>query len=79
MTQRWTINPETFGLDGPTGQFSAQEFDAIERPPCPVCGTTIDVDRINIQGAVDRFPVFLIGSWRCPNQCDPRVGKVTTL
>lgn len=76
MTQRWTINPETFGLDGPTGPLSAQEFRAIERPPCPVCGTTIEVDRVNVQMATDRFPVFLIGRWQCPNECDPRVGKV---
>jgi hypothetical protein len=72
MSKRWSINPETFRLDGPGGRMSAQEFAAVERPPCPVCGTTIHVERVNVQGRADRFPVFIRGPWQCPNECDPR-------
>lgn len=68
----WTIDPVSLTLNGPKGRFNGQEFAAIERPPCPVCGEPIAVDQINVQDARDRFPVFMAGSWRCLNDCDPR-------
>jgi hypothetical protein len=74
--RRWKINPKTYGLDpedgGPTGTFNGQEWRAQIWPDCPVCGERIEVDRINVQGVGDRFPVFLMGMWQCPNDCDPR-------
>ena len=73
---RWRINPETLGLEPIEGKhpgtFTAQAFRAQEWPDCPVCGARIIVDDVDVRTAADRFPVFMMGAWRCPNDCDPR-------
>lgn len=75
-SRRWRINPRTCDLEpvegSHPGRFTGQDIRAQEWPPCPVCGAVIDVDFVNVQGAADRFPVFLMGAWTCPNDCDPR-------
>ena len=40
-------------------------------PPCPVCGTPIEQDMIDVStwaGPSEQIP----GMWECPNGCDPR-------
>lgn len=78
IKRRWEIDPETFRLTGvDDGPFNAQEFAAIERPPCPVCGDIIDVDRISVQGIANPYPAFIAGGWDCPQECDPRPRRRT--
>jgi hypothetical protein len=73
IKRRWEIDPETFLLTGVGGgPFTGQEFEAIERPPCPVCGDTIDVAQISVRASGQRFPSYVPGSWQCPQGCDPR-------
>lgn len=70
----WRIDPDTFLLTGPAvGQsFSGEELDAQDWPPCPACGTTVVVDRVDIRALGDALPVYISGHWQCPNECDPR-------
>lgn len=74
--RRWRINPRTFDLEpiegSRPGTFNGQDIRAQEWPPCPVCGATIDVDFVDVRGYADQFPVFVMGAWECPNDCDPR-------
>lgn len=74
--RRWRINPNSRDLEPVEGRhpgtFTGQDIRAQDFPPCPVCGDTIDVDFINVQGYADQFPKFLMGRWGCPNDCDPR-------
>lgn len=74
--RRWVIDPETLGLkpeDGSTfGSFTAQELRAQTWPDCPVCGERVDPNALDVRQAHDRFPVYLLGMWECPNDCDPR-------
>lgn len=76
LARRWRINPETLGLDPVDGEhpgtFTGQDTRAQEWPPCPVCDTMIDVDFVDVRGQADQFPVFMMGRWKCPNDCDPR-------
>lgn len=58
--------------DGPVGTFTAQEWRAQQWPPCPVCGADAEPDRVDIRSHAERFPVFVMGAWECPNDCDPR-------
>lgn len=77
--RRWKL---TVGHDGmhelqpadgkPYGRFTGQEWNANIWPPCPICGEIIYVDGVNVQGLQDPYPVFLMGRWSCPNDCDPR-------
>lgn len=77
LARRWRINPETFDLDPVDGDhpgtFTGQDTRAQEWPPCPVCGATIDVEFVSVQGQSDPFPVFVMSWWECPNDCDPRL------
>lgn len=70
----WKIDPETCQLISPepSRAYSGAEFAALPWPPCPVCGATIQVDRLDIQSCADPLPVYIPGQWQCPNECDPR-------
>lgn len=42
-------------------------------PACPLCGTTIEVDLIDVTTWNRPVPrEYLIGVWECRNGCDPR-------
>lgn len=74
--RQWRINPETHCLEpadgGAAGALTGQQWAAQQWPDCPVCGQQVQPQQLNVQQAGDRFPVFMVGAWRCPNDCDPR-------
>jgi hypothetical protein len=74
--RRWRLNSDgqVEPEDGsPVGSFNGQEWRAQEWPSCPVCGSTdAEPERIEVRHLGDQFPVFVIGAWECPNDCDPR-------
>lgn len=70
MTERtqWSINPDTMALEGgPTGRLTGGQWNAQQWPPCPVCGTTVNVDRVDAREWLDQVPMYLMGGWECPN------------
>lgn len=75
----WLIDPPSFGLHGGTPPTTADEFAEQQWPPCPVCGTTVDVDRIDISAFDDVEPRYIMGQWECPNGCDPKRRTVEEL
>ena len=71
------IDPHSLQIIGwPDGRLSESEFAALERPPCPVCGTRVDVQQIDVSCSTD-YPerMFVQGRWSCPNLCNPRTGE----
>lgn len=72
-TGPWFIDAETLQLVGPEPgrTYSGEEFAAQEWPPCPVCGTTVMPQPFDVSGLADRLPVYTVGRWACPNECDP--------
>lgn len=73
--RRWKLTPDGYVVpedDGPVGTFNGQEWRAQEWPPCPVCGADAEPERVDVSEYRDRFPVFTLGAWECPNDCDPR-------
>jgi len=74
------IDPESLQLTGAERRgFTAGEFAAMEPPPCPVCGTPVIIDRIDVtENAEDEAAngrTYVPGMWRCPHDCDPRAGQ----
>lgn len=71
----WQVDPDTGQLtnpDYPVGyRFTADEFASQEWPPCPVCGTTIRVDRVHNPSMETTTPMYITGRVECPNGCDP--------
>lgn len=67
MTYRY-IDPDTFVI---------VTLDDVEGPdvlpPCPVCGTMIEIDMIEVT-TWNGPPAWIEGMWECPNGCDPRAG-----
>lgn len=63
----------------PIEAMTAAEFAQLVPQPCPVCGTAVDVDRIdvtpNADYAADWGHVYIAGRWACPRGCDPETGK----
>lgn len=61
------------------GGYSAAEFDAMPRPPCPVCGAEMDVQRIdvtaNAEAELAHGRQYLAGLADCPHGCDQRTGE----
>ncbi len=74
---RITLDPETLLLDAPS-QFTGAEFQKFELPPCPVCGETIVLRRIDVTtleelcGSPVEIRRYVPGQWYCVNECDPR-------
>jgi hypothetical protein len=73
------IDPETLMISGGDRVFTAGQFALLVPPPCPVCGATVDVDRIdvtlNAEEEARRGRSYIIGRWECPHHCDPRTGQ----
>ncbi len=51
---------------------TAEEWNDIQWPPCPKCGTTICVDRVDVTTFGQLLRHYVSGRWECPNECDPR-------
>jgi hypothetical protein len=78
----WCIDPSTFALTGGTPPRTLSEFAAQEWPPCPVCGTAIEVDAVAVPVMGSRESGFMMGQWYCSRGCDPKrrpVGSVPEL
>jgi len=45
---------------------------------CPVCGSTMDTDWIEITNFADPKPTYIPGQQQCPNRCDPKVARLLT-
>jgi hypothetical protein len=59
--------------------FTAGEFAAIEQPPCPVCGTPVEIERLDVTMNAEDERLngrsCIAGMWSCPRDCDPRTGE----
>ena len=51
---------------------TAEEWNLIEWPPCPKCGATLIVDRLEATTVAQRIAHYLPGRMACPNECDWR-------
>lgn len=51
---------------------TGEEWRNMAWPPCPKCGETIDVDRLEVTKFGQRVRHYVPGRWECPNECDPR-------
>lgn len=75
------INPDTLRIEGVDGheRRSAAEMAALGRPPCPVCGTPVIIQHIDVTtNAADELRngrSYVLGSWDCPRGCNPRTGE----
>lgn len=67
------------GVATPSGTFTAEEFGRLPRPPCPICGTPVDFDRLDVttREHFDRTGerLYMAGRWSCPHDCDPVAGE----
>ena len=75
-----TISPKTLLIEGlPSGALTADQFGQLIPPPCPVCGATVRIDRIdvtlNAEEEARRGRSYIAGRWECPHDCDPRAGQ----
>lgn len=69
----WHLEPSTFGLYGGIAPSTLAGFAEQQWPPCPVCGTTIDVDAICVPTTPhDPEVLYMMGQWHCPRGCDPK-------
>jgi hypothetical protein len=61
------------------GTFTADQFAALPRPPCPVCGDTIHIDRIDVtlneHDLIAYGRRYIVGRSSCPRGCDPTTGQ----
>lgn len=81
----WRIDPDTLSLtnldvpDRHSVIYSAQEFAAQQWPPCPVCGTTVDVNQIDVtlneEDERRNGRTYISGPWSCPRGCNPVTGQ----
>jgi hypothetical protein len=78
-----TIDPESHLLGGydPRRAFSAAEFAASfsEPPACPVCGTPVSIDRIDVtlnrEDEIAHGRSYIPGRWECSRGCNPVTGE----
>jgi hypothetical protein len=63
-------------LDGPRLVFpydrpvTAEEWNAITWPPCPVCGVELLVGRVDMTSIQQRIAHYLPGRMACPDEHD---------
>lgn len=77
---RVRIDPATLMIDGVEGRtFTADEFAALVPPDCPVCGTQVRIDQINVTFSAEEEAAhgrsYIAGMWDCPHGCNPRTGE----
>jgi hypothetical protein len=64
-------------LDGPQLVFpfdrpvTTEEWNTITWPPCPKCGATLLVDRVEVTAIHQQVAHYLPGRLACPNEHDP--------
>lgn len=72
-SRTWTIDPETLRFSEndarPEHGYTRAEFDAMDPPPCPTCGTPVDVTAIPTPDLGSRETRYIPGRWRCPRSC----------
>lgn len=74
----WHFNPDTWQLaGGPVRPITGAEWREQQWPPCPVCGSEIDIERCDVTSKGDAWATggvryYIHGLWQCPNECDPR-------
>ncbi len=69
----WRLEPDTLNLVGPPEPalgYTARQFDEQVWPPCPECGTMIEVDRIAVRDLDRSELLFIRGRIRCPRGCN---------
>jgi len=70
----WRIDPDTFTLIEPPRPrpqgYTTREFDNQVWPPCPICGTTIEVQPIRMSSLGDSEQLFIPGHTKCPRGCN---------
>lgn len=49
--------------------YTWQEFSAQNRPPCPTCGSRIDIDPVPSTNRATGETIYTPGRWTCPNGC----------
>jgi hypothetical protein len=63
----------------PSEAMTAAEFAQIPPQPCPVCGTTVNVEQIyvtpNPMSLAEHGRIYIAGRWACPRTCDPETGQ----
>ena len=64
--------PEVYG-----GSFTAEEFAALPRPACPVCGEPVRVEAVDVTMSRD-LPQrrYRAGRWRCTPECTPGIRRL---
>lgn len=76
----WRISPTgILTTSNAAGSYTDVEFDAQQWPPCPVCGATIDVDRVDCRMLCDPEPRYITGQWRCLNAMTGYEGPATLI
>jgi hypothetical protein len=75
-----STNEET--RTGPTPRqqvYREDERSRYQPPPCPVCGTTAEVDWIevtlNARDLTENGRSYIPGRWTCPHNCNPVTGE----
>ncbi|MDN3356853.1 hypothetical protein [Actinomadura sp. DC4] len=72
----WRLDPNTFALTEEgrprPGGYTWEEFQDVGRPPCPTCGTPINVSPVKVEAMGDPEPRYVPGLMSCPNRCEPR-------
>lgn len=62
--------PKLVGPQPPRpGGWTASEWARQQFPPCPNCGTTVEVDRVG-GGTLSGEALYIDSRWRCPRNCD---------
>jgi len=58
---------------------TATEFANLPPMPCPVCGSPVDRDRIDVTSRAHHERTgerqYIVGMWSCPRGCNPVTGE----
>lgn len=77
----WRIDPGTLRLTNPDApsRFTGAEWAQQRWPPCPVCGATVEPDKIyataNQRDHELHGCTYMAGLWSCPHGCNPITGE----
>lgn len=77
----WRIDPDALCLVNPDRpeRFTGAEWAQQQWPPCPVCGATVEPDKIYATANQRDFDLngdtYFPGLWSCPRGCNPETGE----
>lgn len=79
IRRRWQFKPGTLELEPVEGdhpaEFTVEDIEVQEWPPCPTCGETIRVEFDDVTALLDDgVRKYIMGNWHCPNDCYPITG-----